>query len=283
LDYQSQVSHSAQSNFSCAKHNNEGETVRTWLLRGRITVCLISAMSLLSIVGATGTAQKAKAPSEGSLEELKKSFSEFKLSSTKNAEVISSVSQTAPPVGGIIAYGGSIDPQHRIPADWMECNGAPLSKSDYPELFAVIGVAHGDGRDDTNNKVPGTDFNLPDLRGYFLRGVDGLTARDPDASRRTAPRTGGNTGTGVGSFQGDTFQRHTHVVVDPGHTHVLHAGFLADGNGGYGHGGGGGGSDIHDRDKNPMDPATTGIKLGESGETETRPKNVAVYWIVRVR
>lgn len=51
------------------------------------------------------------------------------------------------------------------PSGYLECNGAAVSRSTYAELFAVIGVTYGVG-----NGV--STFNLPDLRGEFIRGWD---------------------------------------------------------------------------------------------------------------
>ena len=57
-----------------------------------------------------------------------------------------------------------------------------------------------------------TTFDLPDLRGRFLRAVDMGTARDPDASSRSSQGTGGNTGNTVGSVQGHQYASHNHGI-----------------------------------------------------------------------
>lgn len=101
------------------------------------------------------------------------------------------------PVGTIIAWGGTAK---SVPAGWMLCNGKALSKSGYPELFAAIGTTWGG---------LGDKFNLPDLRGRFLRGEDAGTRRDPDATKRTPANPGGSS-TGAGSIQGDSIQNHKH-------------------------------------------------------------------------
>jgi microcystin-dependent protein len=46
-----------------------------------------------------------------------------------------------------------------------------------------------------------TTFRVPDLRGRFVRGVDGGTGRDPNAAARTAMNAGGATGDQTGSIQ----------------------------------------------------------------------------------
>ena len=78
-----------------------------------------------------------------------------------------------------------------MPAGWLICNGSEVSRSDYPNLYNAIGVAWGIG-----NGV--TTFNLPDLRGMFLRGVAGTdTVGDPDANARLANAHGGNSGNNI--------------------------------------------------------------------------------------
>jgi hypothetical protein len=68
-------------------------------------------------------------------------------------------------------------------------------------LYAAIGTSWGDG-----NGISGS-FNLPDLRGMFLRGRDGTANNDPDKANRTAIN-GGSTGNNVGSKQEDGIQGH---------------------------------------------------------------------------
>ena len=65
------------------------------------------------------------------------------------------------PIGTIQAYGGA---SSAIPQGWLYCNGAAVSRTDYAELFAVIGTSFGTGDGSTT-------FNIPDLRGEFLRGA----------------------------------------------------------------------------------------------------------------
>ncbi len=88
------------------------------------------------------------------------------------------------PVGAIITY-----PVDSIPSHCLECNGAEISRGTYPELFAVIGETYGAGDGSTT-------FNIPDLRGEFIRGLD--NGRGVDAGR------------GIGSPQMDAFQGHGH-------------------------------------------------------------------------
>lgn len=62
-------------------------------------------------------------------------------------------------IGNIIAFSG-----HNIPEGYLECDGSSVSRSDYPDLFSVIGTTYGDGDGITT-------FNLPNLNGRVALGV----------------------------------------------------------------------------------------------------------------
>lgn len=110
----------------------------------------------------------------------------------------------AVPVGCIMPFAG---PVSNIPAGWMLCDGSEVSRSTYANLYTAIGVAWGTGNGSTT-------FNLPDLRGMFLRGLAGTdTVGDPDASTRLANAHGGNSGNNVGSYQGDAIRNITGSTV----------------------------------------------------------------------
>ncbi len=55
--------------------------------------------------------------------------------------------------------------------NWLLCNGQAVSRSEYADLFALIGTQFGTG-DGTKT------FNVPDYRGKFLRGLGGDSADD---------------------------------------------------------------------------------------------------------
>ena len=65
------------------------------------------------------------------------------------------------PIGTIIAMSSDY-----IPTGYLLCNGAAVNRQTYSLLFAKIGTTYGEG-DGTNT------FNLPDLRGKFVRGLGG--------------------------------------------------------------------------------------------------------------
>lgn len=152
------------------------------------------------------------------------------------------------PVGTIIAYGG-----RNVPKGWLLCDGSSVSRTQYPELYIAIDTSWGRG------SQAKTTFNLPDLRGLFLRGVDGLAGRDPNVTSRTALNTGANTGNNVGSYQADEFKSHNHYLYNRTASSGNYVGYAA----------GGLGTDFG------------GYYSGSTGGSETRPKNAFVYYIIK--
>lgn len=166
---------------------------------------------------------------------------------------------TGVPIGTIVAYASST-----IPDGWLECDGSAVSRISYSELFTAIGITWGAG-DAT------TTFNLPDLRGSFLRGWDHGAGSDPDIAARTAKFTSGASGDNVGSYQGDQFKSHTHLQ-DP-HSHGV--GFDPAGTAGSNRFTGGGSGLIQS--------ASTVATNQYTGGNETRPKNAYVAYIIKAQ
>ena len=153
------------------------------------------------------------------------------------------------PVGTVLIFAGMKD---MIPDGWMACDGTAMISSDYPELFMVLGRSWGNGSDDDNED---TNFNIPDLRGMFLRGVDGGSENDPDADFRQAAKPGGNEGANVGTMQTDA-------------SPSINA-------------------DAFDQSVSFKPVETVGDdyreKVSGNVAAEVRPKNMSVYYIIKVK
>lgn len=67
-------------------------------------------------------------------------------------------------VGFIKPFAGNT-----VPDGYLYCDGSAVSRTTYSELFAAIGTIYGAGDGSTT-------FNVPDLRGYFLRGDGGTNS-----------------------------------------------------------------------------------------------------------
>lgn len=172
------------------------------------------------------------------------------------------------PFGTVIAFAGTIDPQTYVcgaynfgpvPANntgWVLCDGSAVMESLFPELFKVCGYTYGGSN--------GT-FNLPDYRGYFLRGLAVNDTQDPGFGNRTAAINGVTDG--VGSTQLCMVQTHEHGYTDyPGQP-----------------------VNIGDAPGASLVSAkatfTTGLYTDDSGTTsltgeETRPKNIYVNYLI---
>lgn len=127
------------------------------------------------------------------------------------------------------------------PSGWLKANGAAVSRTTYAALFDAIGTTFGvgDGR---------TTFNLPDLRGEFIRGLD--DGRNIDGGR------------GLGTVQVDAIKTHTIAVPNSGFEgRVQGSWFYAEsGNG----------------NNNQRENTIT-----YNGENETRPRNVALLACIK--
>lgn len=102
-----------------------------------------------------------------------------------NLDVFSKAETRHMAPSGMIAHFA----RNTAPTGWLKANGAAISRSAYADLFAAIGTTFGAGNGFTT-------FNLPDLRGEFLRGWD--DGRGVDGGR------------GFGSQQSGEFQSHSH-------------------------------------------------------------------------
>lgn len=120
-----------------------------------------------------------------------------------------------------------------VPTGTMECNGAAVSRTVYSALYAKLGTTWGAGDGSTT-------FNLPDLRGEFLRGWD--NGRGVDSGRV------------FGSFQADDFETHLHTV-NPGSTST-------SSNGGHTHSGSTASAGSHSH----------GMNVYSSGTSQARPQ-----------
>lgn len=151
------------------------------------------------------------------------------------------------PVGSIVAYATST-----IPSGWLECDGTAYSTTTYASLYSSIGCTWG---------CSGSNFNVPDFRGVFLRGWNHSASTsayigDQDAVSRSTISIGGRSGDKVGSYQNDDFRAHIHTGVA-------------------------------DLSPSVTGPEGSGTNLATSGQTdpaggnETRPKNAYVLFIIK--
>jgi hypothetical protein len=199
------------------------------------------------------------------------------------------------PIGSVIAYLGNASTVANLEeAGWFKCDGravstltGALTTSERQSLTDVIGN------------------NLPNLMGVFLRGLDENSSGVQDDDRGT--RTGGEnhangTGTGVRSKQDEGYRSHNHTgtaAADGDHNHGGFTGgarrtdnsggldFAYDRRTGLTTGGGGDAASDNRLDHihaiSASGTHTHSLTINSQGGNETRPDNVAVYWLIRGR
>lgn len=75
---------------------------------------------------------------------------------------LKNLGKTIVPIGSVIFYLGTT-----IPDGYLLCNGASLSRTEYQELFEVLGTKCG--------AVDSAHFNLPDTHHRFLEGTTNVS------------------------------------------------------------------------------------------------------------
>ncbi|OQS08606.1 hypothetical protein B0T37_18945 [Chromobacterium violaceum] len=127
------------------------------------------------------------------------------------------------------------------PLGWLKARGNAVSRTEYAALFAAIGTTYGAGDGSTT-------FNLPDLRGEFVRGWD--DGKGIDNLR------------GIGTNQGFTIQAHSHAMT-------------------AGQGTGGAVGLTWNLVQSGSFVVSGPLQSGVSGDQETRPRNVALLACIK--
>lgn len=144
------------------------------------------------------------------------------------------------------------------PTGWLVCDGSAISRTEYADLFATIGTLWGHG-----DQV--STFNLPDLRGEFVRGFD--DGRGVDDGRAFA------------SLQFDQLQGHRHGYnlggadyngVVPTYAAVGTPLGIVTGT-----------STRSDADFFINDPVADGTNGNPRTGNETRPRNIAMTYAIK--
>lgn len=171
------------------------------------------------------------------------------------------------PTGTIMPYVGTVAPR-----GWQLCDGSSIPVIPQTQTIrTLLGSS-----------------NTPDLRGIFLRGA-GTNGNNAYSS---------NVGPALKAIQTDGIESHSLTVTDPGHNHAItdpghrHT---------WGHGlegdDSGGGGSYNEFTQIPgshttvigvsttgitVNNNTTGITVNYSGQTETRPINYGVTYIIKL-
>ena len=168
-----------------------------------------------------------------------------------------------------------------VPSGYLKCNGAAVSRTTYADLFAIIGTAHGAGDGSST-------FNVPDLRGEFVRGWD--DSRGVDSGR------------GFGTAQGDNNKQHNHTAsastsISPSaHNHLFpgddQIGAAANNVGGWtdravasftydATSTTNSGTSFVRRTSDQTLTASTSVSVANSDAGEARPRNIAMMYVIK--
>lgn len=177
------------------------------------------------------------------------------------------VAELGMPVGTIIAFAGPADRFRGRATEWLLCDGTELASSEHQDLFHVIQYSYGGG----NGR-----FKVPDLRGVFLRGLDSPQGPNSSAGKDSEPARA------VGSYQGDSTKLPNNAFRTSAagkHSHRFHV--VSDDKGG---------TDDHVAVGDPIADRgwheTSGDGdhdhvVNSGGDTETRPKNIAINYYIK--
>jgi microcystin-dependent protein len=167
--------------------------------------------------------------------------------------------QAAAPPGAVMSYAGT-----SAPSGWLLCDGSAISRTGYANLFSAIGSTWGSG-DGVNT------FNIPDLRGMFLRGTG------------TNGTIAGAVGPSVGVYGADTYLNHNHTATstDSGHGHS----YTAGGSSGFAYDPGFSAANSSNPNAQTTGTGnaniTTTVATSTTGGAETKPKNYGVLYIIK--
>jgi microcystin-dependent protein len=158
-----------------------------------------------------------------------------------NIEFASAALSGGTPTGAIMQFAAN-----SAPTGWLAANGDAVNRITYAALFSTIGVIYGSGDGSTT-------FNLPDLRGIFVRGT---------GSQAISGITYSGT---LGTKQGDAMQGHIHTAVGSTSASVQ-----------------AGTSGITQvTSGNTSSPTTDGTNGTPRTGSETRPANIALLYCIK--
>lgn len=164
----------------------------------------------------------------------------------------------------------AVFPFASVPSTYLICNGAAISRTTYAALFAKIGTTYGAGDGSTT-------FNLPDLRGEFIRGWD--NGRGIDTGRVLGSTQTQATARPTAGFTGTT-------NTAGAHTHTLTQSTAQDGTDDLNYTQDTQLGDAGVQSTRTKTTASAGdhshtVTINGGGDSETRPRNVAMIYAIK--
>lgn len=238
------TAHASGANSFTVTRGEEGTTARAFAA-GSVFGLRVTAGDTAAFAAKLGDA-----PSDG------------KTYGRKDAAWAEVVAGDSTPPGTVIFYA-----KNSPPTGYLKANGAVVSRSTYAALFAAIGTTFGAGNGSTT-------FNVPDLRGQFLRGwVDNGSV---------------DSGRAFGSGQAHAYLNHAHTASGSTNTTGAHTHTITPGTALYSGTSGGsngvsnmGSSTTTSSQGDHSHTLTVTVDNSTTGGTETRPVNVALLACIK--
>ena len=163
------------------------------------------------------------------------------------------------PTGAVFYFAANT-----APTGFLKADGTAVSRTTYAALFAVTGTTYGAGNGSTT-------FNLPDLRGEFIRGWD--DGRGVDASRAFGSAQGYATAKPQTTTATRLLGDGTTTTIDASTTNPSAIGFTRVS------------KTTEGVTTGSVDSANAGQEIdvlqGVTGDAETRPRNVALLACIK--
>lgn len=226
---------------------------RTFALTGEVTGSVSSNLSSGASIaatitnGAVVTAKIADANvTTSKIADASVTTAKIADANVTTAKLATATQQALIPAGAVMPFA-----MNSAPSGWLAADGTAVSRSAYAALFSAIGTAHGSGDGSTT-------FNLPDLRGIFVRGSGSQTISGTAYSGTFAAK------------QQDAFKSHLHPYSDYYERSAVTYANGLDGSAsrlgvnGFSNTG-----------------LNTARNTSSTGDTETRPANIALLYCIK--
>lgn len=159
------------------------------------------------------------------------------------------------PTGSVFYFAAST-----APTGYLTCDGSSISRTTYADLFAVVGTTFG--------SVDGNTFNLPDLRGEFIRGFD--DGKGTDSGRTFGTSQDDATALPTTAFTTDNPGDHNHS-----YSQAVYQNSITDDSPDQT-------SSVYFTSGTTGDAGAHTHSITGGGDSETRPRNIALLPCIKI-
>jgi microcystin-dependent protein len=252
--------------FALQVGSNIGASKRTSGVDPGLSMTQIFANAGNQLVAASGSCSAGYTPAIGDVRKLHVVVTptsgspitispDLSINAVPNAIVADTIQGLSPtqiyvPVGSVLSTFLT-----SCPSGYIAANGQSLTTTAYPNLFTAFSYTYGGS---------GTNFSVPDTRGYFLRGLDTTGVVDSTSGRT------------LGSQEQDQFQGHFHGSSVPANID-----YYVGSGGSYNYAHTGTADGQFWNGQIVTSPTSDGSNGNPRTGPETRPKNLAVNYCIK--